>query len=290
MRLASRIGAGRRTPWPRVALDWRRRPRLAPAQRFRPAAPIAASIARPPFHLHLSVHVTFGARGPALSTLTRRSTITNRRWEKIATERVVSAGALATMPGARIWQASVPSRTESHAVQLVTRSSRSLDLVRRSERHVEKTTLYRMVRSIPRIKESVTADKWPPTAPSRAASVTKMFATVGARGVRRSTVATRRDGSTAPAQLFSATPELRWPARGVEGATAADATPHAAIPFTPARTSATRGAAAQEPAGAPERGRQSPAALDTAAVDRLAEDVIRRVERHVRIERERRGV
>jgi hypothetical protein len=76
----------------------------------------------------------------------------------------------------------------------------------------------------------------------------------------------------------------------VEGATAANATPHAAIPFMPARTSATRGAAAQEPAGAPERGPQSSAALDRAAVDRLAEDVIRRVERHVRIERERRGV
>jgi hypothetical protein len=33
-----------------------------------------------------------------------------------------------------------------------------------------------------------------------------------------------------------------------------------------------------------------PAALDTATVDRLAEDVIRRVERHIRIERERRGM
>jgi len=33
-----------------------------------------------------------------------------------------------------------------------------------------------------------------------------------------------------------------------------------------------------------------PLALDSATVDRLAEDVIRRVERHIRIERERRGV
>jgi hypothetical protein len=52
------------------------------------------------------------------------------------------------------------------------------------------------------------------------------------------------------------------------------------------------GAAAAPRADAPPADRRAPAvtSLDPVLVDRLTDDVIRRVERRIRIERERRGV
>ena len=96
-----------------------------------------------------------------------------------------------------------------------------------------------------------------------------------------------------PAQARSAEPELVW-RRSARGANdpAIDGVDEPAssdrsrfdAPRNQASSHAAGGAVAAE-ARAPVIAR-----LDPALIDRLADDVIRRVERHIRIERERRGV
>jgi hypothetical protein len=107
--------------------------------------------------------------------------------------------------------------------------------------------------------------------------------------------------STAPpAKAREAAPlarpaELYWPRLDPSHLDAAIASPgRARAASAPGRAgfdAAARSANATAPAAAAAPA-PAPAAplLDHAAIDRLAEDVIRRVERHVRIERERRGL
>lgn len=98
-----------------------------------------------------------------------------------------------------------------------------------------------------------------------------------------------------PAPAFSHTPELIWrkdsPSRRHAVQDAASSEPQVA--GRPATTTAAGTTVVQSPSRPdrpPVRRPLSLSDLEPSFVDRLAEDVIRRVERHARIERERRGL
>jgi hypothetical protein len=87
-------------------------------------------------------------------------------------------------------------------------------------------------------------------------------------------------------------PEIVWRARAGRPSEAVDfsnAEARPALVTSIARSAPERAAAPVVQYSSTDRAIVRATALDPALVDRLAEDVIRRLERHVRIERERRG-
>jgi hypothetical protein len=104
----------------------------------------------------------------------------------------------------------------------------------------------------------------------------------------------RQNETLAPAVILARMPELTWrtPQRQLGEAEAPVVTSAKALAAAfPERTHAAMSAAqAAASPPAPAAAKPGAAALDRAQMDRLAEDVIRRVERRVRIERERRGL
>ena len=113
------------------------------------------------------------------------------------------------------------------------------------------------------------------------------------RHIEVSTVAHTRHANLRSVGTMDLAPELVWRARAksiksaVAETTGEDVT---GSPISAARMASVRAAPPIEALQTRENANARPMAFDPAMVDRLAEDVIRRVERHVRIERERRGV
>lgn len=137
------------------------------------------------------------------------------------------------------------------------------------------------------------------TAPSSATRLDRLWPHIARVEQRHFVPAGRQDSEPppkmTPAPAFSRAPELIWrkdrSSRGDAAQEAASSEPQVA--GRPAMTTAAGTTVAQSPSQ-PERPMtrkpMSLSDLEPSFVDRLAEDVIRRVERRARIERERRGL
>jgi hypothetical protein len=290
-----------RTAWRPVVLRWRHRwMRHSGEPGRRPGVPIL-NLWRMELHLHFGLHPVERPRhvsrrvatSPALGRHARRLDLTPAK-----------AIARAGSPGPALGAASRGSSTAQEGVLAVPALAHE-----------------RGVTALPRVRPAASVDS--PPARSREAGRAGGPRTVGhlARAPQRDTrsITGRRlvlasemlmrhrrlvtsIGGTAAPRGSSAVSPVRWgrlpdlvwsePRRAVADATAK--TPRTTVAASVARSSGGP-ASARESTSEP----QAPAArvtatpittLDPALVDRLADDVIRRVERRVRIERERRGI
>jgi hypothetical protein len=283
--------------WPALFLQWRRHPKLVSAARIVARAKTAATPWHTTIHLHLTSIQTFG-QAPLRSAQAAAAPEARRR---VAAGTVFRAAAL-------------PSGAQAGAPQL-----------RAPAPSVRATLLWSRRRLLP--TASAAAPRWPahdapplssddrrpPLQSSKGPAALTWMATAAAcvAAMGRATAPRSRPPTSIVnamrASLSPAAPML-WRKADVgqhhsTGALAYSSATPGAEAFSagtfystqaPAPAGTTAAVAAPAPvapmSGEAARAMLRAAALDPALVDRLADDVIRRVERSMRIERERRGV
>ena len=276
--------------WFPIALRWRRTPRATRAEMRPVGTPFVAQSWFTQFHMHFavaaaSVHV----RSEKIRSI-HHSAAMWRPVQPIASRRAASSVPVLP-PHDR------PNASLVHRVVERERSHRTM-MMRQSTSHfsshlAERTTVTRL-----KFRQERTPRTVPPAAmeaPGPVQSPRRHIAPVSPAIARmRSKALVRTPPKSEPRPQLPAicTPELAWrkPERNSPEAAPERASGPALRSFA-----ARPGASFASPPPQSAWQTQSvvsarPFALDSATVDRLAEDVMRRVERHIRIERERRGV
>jgi hypothetical protein len=278
-------------PWLPVALRWRHERSSPKAQIHRCGAPFVAQSWFTQFHMHFSVAAASVREKPEKMRSIHHSAMM-RRSVRLVSDRLATPFNL-VLP--------LPDRSRASSVQgILVRRERSYDqtMLRQttlhlSSRRVERATVTLLefrqktvMRTLPCTAMEVRSPS--PPSPRPIASVPLAIAPARRRGV----VGTAPEPEARVRLPAIRTPELAWrkPERSSPDAESERAG------GTAMRNSVQRtGAVFSNPPSRAVSQTQSvasarPLVLDSATFDRLAEDVIRRVERHIRIERERRGV
>jgi len=325
LRLAARIAARRfassrrlavrasRDAWLPIALRWRRKRKKAGGVRASreamPAAPSVAWMAR--FHLHFNMFANERSRrerevrsfAPASVIRELRRSVVSRHWT------TVRATTLARPPRTA---SSAPRvfamrRTEVHLSATAAPQRVRLLTTHAQTTHAERRLLIESVRksATSSFSERLTERRMQSheTRVFRALSVAthrserlteRRMHSRETRVFRALSVATRRireESARTHVQLLRPV-ALVWRTAQPQTESARETTfsnPPAAVSRPPVRPSAMQEPAPETTRGAARRALQM-SDLDPALLDRLTDDVIRRVERRVRIERERRGL
>jgi len=278
-------------PWLPVALRWRHKRAAPRAQILRGGAPFVAQSWLAQFHMHFSVSATSVRQKREKVPSIPRSAMMLRSM-RLAQDRPAKPSV--PVP-------SLPDRSHASSVQriLVRRERSHHRMVLRqstlhlSSRRTERTTVtgleLHQKTGMRTLSRTAMEARGPcPSSPRPIAPVPLAIAPA-----RRRTFVGATSEPEARVQLPAIrTPELVWrkPERS-----SPEAGPERAG-GTAMRNSVSRTDAVYSNPPSPtvwqtqSAASARPLVLDSATVDRLAEDVIRRVERHIRIERERRGV
>jgi hypothetical protein len=290
----------RRSAWTPISLRWRRTRRtLTNIRAGRVASPPAASsVWFPQFHLHFNARVSDRSRRderrvfPAAAAIREgRGSVVNRRWTSIRT-------ATLAMQSRRIDR---PPRVLQGAITAVPKADVSAPPLRRSPAATVLSVIAAPVayRSRPAFVEPLRKVMRARKSPIERAQTFETPSPFRWRDVHMIRVhppvvgeAVPRHSPAITTSQVSRPPELVYRR---EARTDSVDEPSPAAGTASSSRSAGRSVAAQE--SAPELSPHSVRAaalrvtdLDPALLDRLTDDVIRRVERRVRIERERRGL
>lgn len=320
--LAARTAAGRfashfrhargaRHAWCPIILRWRRSPQHGKGMRAGRRVPVVTTAWFPQFHLHFSISGSDHARHGGLSRLHEAATIhqspsvlrerqyimvraasepTPRRrngsphvghGQKTPLRRI--GGVASALPRSS-WPplpASMPARLAFRIPPFFYERAHGIGRVGRREQAVAPFDAQKWARHISRPRSNDFRQREPEVSRSRV--------------LRRRHAITWRSSDTAVRQThFSATAELVWrhatrpDPRTAHGTSPLDI---AAFPHRPARGVAPNDLMLAEATPGPQRaGTIQAGNFDSAFLDRLTDDVIRRVERRMRIERERRGL
>ncbi|HJQ36753.1 MAG TPA: hypothetical protein VKB93_06420 [Thermoanaerobaculia bacterium] len=310
LRLVRRFAARRssRTAWLPISLRWRRKPKKAGVMRasreVTPAAPSVTSMAR--FHLHFNIFAKERSRSeirtfaPAKVIRELQRSVMSRHWT------TVRAATPATPPRAasstsRVF---VTHRTDVHVSATAAPQNVRLLTTHAKTTHAERRVLFESVRksATSSFSERLTERRMQSheTRVFRARSVAtqrierlteRQMQSQETRVFRSQSMTTQRirEESTRTHVQLVRPVTLVW--RTVPQAQTENARE---TTFVNPQTVSRKPVAVQEPAPEPVRRAAQRALqasdLDPALLDRLTDDVIRRVERRGRIERERRGL
>ena len=288
-----RHGTSARPGWFPVALRWRRVRRRPKAEMHRTGAMLVAQSWFTQFHMHFAVAAASVRERPEKVGSVHHSAMV---WRSVRERLIADRPATSSIPAPSSPGLPRASLVHRSAVQRE-RSSREM-MLRQSTLHLyshraDRTTITNL--EFGREPVTRTMARAAMEARSPALLLPRPIAPVPlafARARRETLVRTAPEPETRPQLPPIRMPELAWrkpersspeaePERASETAMRNFAQrPDASFSNSPPPTTwQTQSVASARPL-----------ALDSATVDRLAEDVIRRVERHIRIERERRGV
>jgi hypothetical protein len=269
--------------WRRLPLCWERR--IARAR----ATPVAARILAPQQHFHTLVRVHVSApsaqmtAAPALAPAPKVDRLTSRLVERIQVQRATHTQQQVRIHSAReVWRHHTRKVLE-HRTQLI------LPMTPARSGPVGMTARMPAVATIPRTA---------PAQPGFDAVPPQRIAMDATDGAARTVPIRRRPEAVAPvAYRHQDRTVLIWQKAAQAEASADDrGFTRSSSLSTPATRATPRGAALPSAADSPlqirhiARETQRALLLDPAVTDRLAEDVMRRVDKRLRIERERRGL
>jgi hypothetical protein len=277
-------------PWSPEALRWRRaRPRRN-AQMHRVGPPFVAQWFTQ-FHMHFAIAAA-SVRERAEKTRSIHHFAMERRSVRLIVDRPSASSVvilpLPDRPRASLVHRIVVQRAHSHREMMLRQSTLHL-----SFRRAERTTVTNLeFRQEPATRTTPHAAI---EARGKAHSPPRPIAPVPpaiARAHRKTLVRTAREPEARPQLPPIRTPELAWrkPERSSPEAEPDRVSETAMRSFAQRPDTSFSNPPPQTAWQTQSVASGRPLALDSATVDRLAEDVIRRVERHIRIERERRGV
>jgi hypothetical protein len=294
-----------RTSWNPIGFRWRRAARPAAPRFGRPPSPVVSHAWFPQFHLHVGAAEKaserprqFPAHLPRATTiiwrqapellLQGRPLVPGERRSAAREQQLGGAGPRFALR--RFNSREIPAAIPAAAAQSAP------GRVRQVFRHTAATPLHRAV--VPASADGRTAIHTATPVRRRTYAAPLQWRARGQSVARESFIELSegpalRASVRPPAVVMDRAPELVWRARakstmsavtepaceGVTPSPIAAARIASFCPTSPAVASQTR-----------ESANARPVALDPAVVDRIADDVIRRVERRARIERERRGL
>ena len=276
---ASRIGG-------RVAMRWRRTPRPTfPSRSLRPALPSQFWAPHVHFHFAAAERVAATSRPSSRRKISAMRETTALRTARDARTRTTAAPSVAPRDHAR----PAPSMTVVHTLRRAVDASRRNEQANRAvaERNVSPVASftdqarYTMLPAPPRTMNPVfaaTSRKRPSSAVSMDIARTHAERSVAPHSMRPVSLTWRNGGDDArETRLGGAGPDIPF-----DGSGAQPTTIRQDAASTVQSGNRQRVATAESPAAVAE--------TDAAATDRLVENVIRRIEKRARIERERSGI
>jgi hypothetical protein len=295
--IATRFARNRRCAqpvWGSLGLRWRRVRRPVPMQALRAASPFVAQSWLSQFHLHFALVGTHERRQSASPAIHSSVVVWRPMREKLIVRAPLAARApqhadSVLPPSQLVHQVAIRREHVSREVQFRHTASQV------HHRRIERTTISNLIfRKASQIRA---ASRRPIPESEATRSLVHRQSTPPPLAMLRSRRQAQPQRSPEPASRPAViipvrTPALVW--HKPEKVNAENAHEHTGENASRASAQSSRPSFSNPPQQIAWQTQSAtamrPAALDSATVDRLAEDVIRRVERHIRIERERRGM
>jgi hypothetical protein len=304
MRFARRCGqgGGARGAWLPATMRWRRRRQTAqPSRGLRGAAASSTTIWAPRFHLHFGAQA--GDRVARSTPAASRPAAAIQRTRAIVVHRHSAAVRLATamMPPhrgqrvPRLFATGTSAVGKAHAVAVTpARSSMAATAPSLHLRGASRPQHTPFTRPVATTRQTVVKEQERRPVGADHHLDARALPLVRRRSTPPETDAPRRHQSAAPSPSHVGYgPELAWrraaPTATPAAGDGADSDAPNAAQRAAARSFPTRETAPEPPAPASRPAPRRLTELDPALVDRLADDVIRRIEKRARIERDRRG-